>query len=94
MDRELEPTPEATERRYPVVDRRRGTRLAALGTRPTGHDVADGSIVYVLPDQINIGGPIDGGHAGLWQPNGMGVADGVVDWEDRHRLSGPKELKP
>ena len=65
MAKDLQPMPEGRVTRYPVVDRRRGVRFAAMGTNPTGHKVADGQIVYVLPDQINIGGPIDAGHAGM-----------------------------
>ena len=95
MAKDLQRAPDGTVTRYPVVDRRRGVRFAAMGSSPTGRNVADGQIVYVLPDQINIGGPIDAGHAGMWQPNGMGGGgDATVDWEDRYRTKGPREFRP
>ena len=68
-------------------------RDAATGA-PASDAPPDDAVEVGLPDQVDAGGPIDGGNAGLWQPNALGGPDDGTDWEDRQRIGGPKEEHP
>jgi hypothetical protein len=94
MTRELQPSADRTPTRHPIVDRRVSIRAATAGPRPLDGDAADRSIVYVRPDQIGIDGSIDQGHGDMRQPNGTGGGNAKVNWQDRYRTKGPRELRP